>query len=585
VNASGFIDGLMLATIAVPLIMAAAIVVSRESSRPVVITPLAGLPALALALFGPSGAELEIPGLFKHTVLMLDETARVFLGFTSVLYMVAAWYARSYLEDDRRATRFFVLFLLAMAGNLGLILAADVPTFFASFAIMGLASAGLVSHRIDDETRRASRIYLALTMVGEVVILTGLVFLVVEAGTTEIAALHGGPVSGWGTLLITAGFGIKAGALTLHFWLPLAHPAAPIPASAVLSGTMIKAGLLGWIRFLPLGEAAVPQVGYVFMSAGVAAALLGAVAGVMQNNPKTVLAYSSISQMGIIMTGLGIGALHPEAWPAILTAVLIYTAHHALAKGALFLGIGPAQKAESPRELIVVRCGMLLPALALAGAPFTSGALAKVALKSNLEFLPESWAGALGVLLPVAAVGTSAMMIRLLSLIWSPASPPSAARTKGLWAPWLSLVAATVVGVWLLPGALGWVPAKLTPEKLWTATWPLIVGGGMAALGARLQRTLAADPASWIPAGDFGVLLERLLGRITRGLRLPPPAGDGHEYCDPQTVSETEAPPRLTETRCRMMKIESALAEWPVVGLTLSSCGAVLIWLVACSIG
>jgi formate hydrogenlyase subunit 3/multisubunit Na+/H+ antiporter MnhD subunit len=569
------------ATIAVPVLMAAAIAVAKDRSRLVAVAPLAGLPALALALFGPTGAELDIPGLFKHTGLLLDETARVFLGFTSVLYMAAAWYAGCYLGNDRRAARFFVLFLLAMAGNLGLILAADVPTFFASFAVMGLASAGLVSHRIDDEARRASRIYLTLTMVGEVVILTGLVFLVVEAGTTEIAALHDGSISGWGTLLVAAGFGIKAGALTLHFWLPLAHPAAPLPASAVLSGTMIKAGLLGWIRFLPLGEAAVPLVGYAFISAGVAAALLGAVAGVMQKKPKTVLAYSSISQMGIMMAGLGIGALQPEAWPSILTAVLIYTAHHALSKGALFLGIGPAQEADSRRAIIAVRCGMVLPALALAGAPFTSGALAKVALKSNLEFLPETLAGALGVLLPVAAVGTSAMMIRLLALIWSPARPRTEAVHEGLWAPWLSLVAATLVGVWLLPGALGWVSTKLTPEKLWTATWPLIVGGGLAALGARLQRKLDADLASWVPPGDVGVVLERLLGRVTRGLSLPPSAGGGHEYDDAQTSGRVEPSPHLTTAGRALERVEFALAQWPVVGLTLAGCAALVLWFVS----
>jgi hypothetical protein len=224
---------------------------------------------------------------------------------------------------------------------------------------------------------------------------------------------------------------------------------------------------------------------------------------------------------------------------------------------------------------------MVLPALALAGAPFTSGALAKVALKSNLGFLPDSWAGALGVLLPVAAAGTSAMMIRLLSLIWSPAKSPSAPRIKGLWAPWLSLVAATLIGVWLLPGALGWVPAKLTPEKLWTATWPLIAGGGLAALGAWIQRVWSAEPAAWIPPGDIGVLLERLLARITRGLRLPPPAGGGHEYRDSRVAAETDVSDRLTEIRRRTMWLESTLAEWPVVGLTLASCAAVLIWLVA----
>ena len=94
------------------------------------------------------------------------------------------------------------------------------------------------------------------------------------------------------------GFGIKAGALALHFWLPLAHPAAPVPASAVLSGAMIKAGLLGWLRFLPLGYAALPAAGLGLVGVGLAAALIGAAAGALQRNPKTVLAWSSVARWG-----------------------------------------------------------------------------------------------------------------------------------------------------------------------------------------------------------------------------------------------------------------------------------------------
>jgi formate hydrogenlyase subunit 3/multisubunit Na+/H+ antiporter MnhD subunit len=140
-----------------------------------------------------------------------------------------------------------------------------------------------------------------------VLIFTGFVFLTVSGGTTQIAELHRGVFSQPALLLLLVGFGIKAGALSLHFWLPLAHPAAPVPASAVLSGAMLKAGLLGWIRFLPLGEAAMPLSGVTLVSAGLGAAVLGTFVGVVQNDPKTVLAYSSISQMGIITTGIVFG--------------------------------------------------------------------------------------------------------------------------------------------------------------------------------------------------------------------------------------------------------------------------------------
>ncbi len=560
---------LLVATIVLPLVTASAIAVPRLRRRAIATAPVAGLPALILALFGDPGAAVEIPWLFKHTVLLLDQTAKVFLGFTSVLYMAAAWFAKNSLRDDPRIVRFFFLLLIAMGGNLGLIIAGDVPTFFASFALMGLCSAGLVSHRDDPDARQASRIYISLTMIGEVVILTGLVFLVTQAGTMEIAELHRNEPSALAMLLILGGFGIKAGALTLHFWLPLAHPAAPIPASAVLSGSMIKAGLLGWIRFLPLGESAEPVLGAAMIAAGLAAALLGAVAGVVQTNPKTVLAYSSICQMGIITAGLGIGATEPAAWPGVLSAVLIYTAHHALAKGALFLGIGPSKAARTKREILTARIGMLIPALALAGAPLTSGALAKVAFKSNLRFLPDDWALALGILLPLAAVGTSAMMIRLLWLLWRPDADTTAIPATGQWAPWLTLVATVLAGVWLLPGAFEWLDDKLTPDKLWLATWPLLAGGALAALGARIQRRLQADPSPWLPPGDLGVLFGRLLAPLVESFNRPDAAEKGHEYCDKPSDTTTRAASAIVRMDRFLADAEAAIRTWPAVGAVL----------------
>ena len=575
-----FVDELsLMGVVTVPLAMAVALASPPLRSRARSLAPLAALPALGLALFGAPGSSLEIPWLLKHTVLFMDDVARVFLGFTGALYLAAAWYASSYLEDDPHPTRFVALLLLAMAGNFGLILAGDVPTFYLGFALMGLASAGLVLHRGDAAAIRAGRIYLVLTMVGEVTIFSGLVFLTVSAGTTEIAELHRGVFSRPALLLLLAGFGIKAGALTLHFWLPLAHPAAPVPASAVLSGAMIKAGLLGWIRFLPLGEAAMPAVGVVLISAGLGAAFLGTIVGAVQRNPKTVLAYSSISQMGIITTGLGIGALRPEAWLEIQAAVLIYATHHALSKGALFLGVGPAHLAQTRWQLATARVALLVPALALAGAPFTSGALAKVALKSNLAFLPGGWATVLGILLPLAAVGTTLIMARFLSLTWPRRAAPAEPAALGTWPPWLCLVAAVLLGVWLLPGAWGWLPDKLTPQKLWLATWPLLVGGGLAALGAWLRRWFPGDPSRWLPAGDVGVLLEKVVS-------LARPRRPARTTSDPEPdLAQSPGPggsdvlARAAAIGARLGGFERRLGDWPSAGFALLAVVVLLLWL------
>jgi formate hydrogenlyase subunit 3/multisubunit Na+/H+ antiporter MnhD subunit len=559
----------MFASVAAPVLAVLLLAVRPWRHAVMRATPLAALPALSLALAGPTGAELSLPWLLQHTQLELDLVGRVFLGFTSALYVASGWYASGYLVNDANPVRFHLFFLLAMAGNFGLILAGDIPTFYTAFALMGLASAGLVFHRGNSEARRAGRMYLGLAMVGEVLILSGFVFLAVAGGTMEIADLHRRVFSLPALLLLLAGFGIKAGALSLHFWLPLAHPAAPVPASAVLSGAMIKAGLLGWIRFLPLGEAAMPGCGFTLISAGLGAAFLGTFVGAAQKNPKAVLAYSSISQMGIIMTGLGIGALRPEAWLEIQTAVLIYATHHALAKGSLFLGVGPAHAAGNRGQRLAAGVGLLLPALALAGAPFTSGTLAKTTLKTNVAFLPEGWAVALGILLPLAAAGTTLKMARFLWLTWPRAGHAAESSARGLWLPWLGLVGAMLVGVWLLPGALEVLPKKLSAEGLWDALWPLLVGGTLAALAAGLRRRFSAAPERWLPAGDIGVFLEKILARV--GLLLPADAGSLHAHAQERGPVETDSrwAAALAAAGARLAAAESSLRSPPVGGALL----------------
>jgi len=225
----------------------------------------------------------------------------------------------------------------------------------------------------------------------------------------------------------------------------------------------------------------------------------------------------------------------------------------------------------------------LLPALALAGAPFTSGALAKVALKSNVAFLPGGWADVLGILLPLAAVGTALKMARFLWLTWPRHPHPAEEHAKGLWPPWLSLVGAMLLGVWLLPGALGLLPVKLTPEKLWLATWPLLVGGGLAVLGAWLRRWFSGDLTRWLPAGDLGVLLERPLARIQLRMsdRPAPDHRDGHDVGSAEEGVRWSA--RLVATGGHLAQIENTLRARPVAGAALLLLIGVILWLLAVS--
>jgi formate hydrogenlyase subunit 3/multisubunit Na+/H+ antiporter MnhD subunit len=473
----------------------------------------------------------------------LDETGRLFLLFTALLWLTAGFYARGYLARDPRRHIFTAFFLATLSGNLGVCLAQDAASFYLAFAVMTFAAYGLVVHEGDAEARRAGRVYLVMALVGEALLIAGLLLLAGAAHThslPEMARAAALEMPGLTYGLLFLGFGIKAGVPLLHMWLPLAHPVAPTPASAVLSGAMIKAGLLGWLRFLPLGEAAVPMLGAVMLSLGLFAAFFGVVVGLAQRQPKTLLAYSSVSQMGFMTLAVGAGLLLPRAWPLLLPAIGLYALHHGVAKGALFLGVGVAQRFGRNGW---VMAGLLVPALALAGAPFTSGALAKTALKIALADLPAPWPELLAWTLPLAAMGTGLLMVRLLLL-----TPRGSNQDEGisLLPPWLALLAAVAALAWLHADT-GAVAAVLSGPGRASAAWPVLAA---ALLAYAAWRRGWRGPA--IPPGDVLVWLER-----TAALRR---VSVSHPFRSNSVV--TTALVAIS----RIHRLEEGLRAWPLVG-------------------
>ena len=238
--------------------------------------------------------------------------------------------------------------------------------------------------------------------------------------------------------------------------------------------------------------------------------------GLFQDEPKTVLAYSSISQMGLMTVGVGIGMAAPEIWPLCLSVILIFAMHHAFAKGALFLGVGVAAatgSASTQRGWVVA--GLLLPALALAGLPFTSGAVAKLGLKSLTHFLPEPWPYWVALLLSLVAVGTTFLMARFMYLVWVQGSGQSR-LTAGLWLPWTVLLIAVALSMWLWPEASDLALQTLSLAEFSHALWP----AGVGAIGAWAVWTLARKAvirvAFRIPAGDILSAALWLLKRLGR---------------------------------------------------------------------
>jgi hydrogenase-4 component B len=483
------------------------------------LTPWSPLPALLLALFAEPGSSVQLDWLLLGSSFGLTEVTRVFLLFTALLWLGAGIYARGYLRDDPRRPRFELLWLLTLAGNLMLILALDVVSFYAGFALMTFAAYGLVIHTDKPQARRAGRVYLAMAVLGEGLILAGLLLAVVQADAgiqTLLTALPAAvAASNQRDLLIALlwlGFGVKAGLPLLHLWLPLAHPVAPVPASAVLSGAMIKAGLLGWLHTLPIGLVSLPGWSALVIVAGLIAAFGAAFLSLHQAHPKTVLAYSSISQMGLITVGVGMALQEPDLRPLLVAAIAVYALHHGLSKGALFLGVGIARH---PGRLAGPLLWLLLalPALSLAGV-MTSGVVAKLGLKAALDTqatLPDWWEH-LPRLLELAAVGTTLIMARYLWLLRSESQGDRAPFSA--WSGWVLLLATGPVLVFL-PGHWGLVDRDaITPGDWVSLTWPVLLGTALALIGAR---TLRPWP---IPPGDLLALITPRPETVAR-IRVP----------------------------------------------------------------
>ena len=218
----------------------------------------AAWPALLLAYMGEGRWVLEawmLGGWWE-----LNALSRPWLAFSALLWSLAALHARGYFaaeealarggDDDaqRRLQRLTLLWPLALLGNVLLILSQDIASFYLGFALMTFAAYALVVHSGSAEARLGARAYLILAVLGEGLILGGLLW---AAGSIDTLTLEGvreaiarSEHGAWMALLLWLGFGVKAGVVGLHVWLPLAHPVAPAPASAVLSGAMIKAGKL-----------------------------------------------------------------------------------------------------------------------------------------------------------------------------------------------------------------------------------------------------------------------------------------------------------------------------------------------------
>lgn len=487
----------LLAALLMPLILAG-IPAARRTPWLAVLAPM---PALTLALANPVTRVVDVEWLLLGASLGLDDTGRLYLLASAVIWLLAAVHAADSLRSAYRAERFRVFFLLAMAGNFTLILAHDMLSFYLGFTLMGLSAAGLVAQRGCAAARRAGRLYLVWTLFGEVLLFSALILLAARAGSLEFTTLQGSSPAPFAVALLLAGFGIKLALPGLHVWLPISYAAAPAAGVAVLSGPMISAGLLGWMRFLPPGSEALVTWGIGLIIIGMIGVIYGTLIGLMQKDPRVLLGYSSISKMGLLTAGFGVALAYPQASTLLLPALTLYAINHLLVKSALFVGLDLLDRG-SPRPWVL--SGMLLLGLMLVGAPLTSGGLAKVVFAAAL---PES-ASWFGVWLATAALASTLLMGRLAFLLRQARTRQPLASGYAL-AAWSVLVALLALLPLLAVGA----------QPSLSSSWPLA-----AALLMILPfwRYPSARLGAWvgrIPPGDIlhpmNHAVSRLAGKLS----------------------------------------------------------------------
>ncbi len=474
----------------------------------------ATIPALLLGFGWVSPATVSFGDLLLVLELGLDPQRQVLLALSAVLWCTGGLFAAGYLSGQQRIAEFRFFFLLSMAGNLGLIVAQDAASFYTLFALMTFAAYGLVIHSRSDKAMRAGRIYLIMAVMGELLLLFAIHAAVSISGSINLSAMAQAvwlsEQRTWVYALAIAGFGVKVGMVPLYFWLPLAHPVAPTPASAILSGSMLKAGLLGWMHFSPIPYGGAPEWLLPLAFLGLAAALGGVVIGLFQTDPKTNLAYSSISQMGLLTVFFALCHAFDAPLEWMLPGLVLYAWNHGIAKGVLFLGVGmllTSGKHLRPWVLL----GLSVAALSIAGAPLTGGALAKAALKDAGAFAPAGLMQSLPSLLFLSSLLTTLLLGRFV-ILCARKSFTQTAQAGFAWqfAAWLLLL------VVMATGTASWFALRLPEHSLvfdvskWiAAASPILVGVLILAVVAilfRRKQSTSSEPL--IPPGDAVVWLE-----------------------------------------------------------------------------
>mgnify|MGYP000885560928 CR=1 FL=1 len=437
---------------------------------------------------------------FFQSLLRTDSLAALFSLFSAFVWFAAAIYMHGYMKYEERTREFYTYYLITLGATQGIFLAGNFVILLAFFELMTLTSQAWVTHHQEDvQAQEAGSLYhhlgvLAGIFIGVAIISLYLSGIDLRVGVAALTATHRSLFT-VAILLLIAGFGVKAGMVPLHIWLPKAHPVAPTPGSALLSGILIKTGAYGLIRtgqLVDWGQTAlVPWVGTLLVIIGVLTMLVGVCLALLQGNAKRLLAYHSISQMGYIILGIGSALVLKQNGALGITGAIFHSLNHALFKSALFFGVGIVILGTGEADLYKLGglwrkfpftgLMMFIAALGITGMPGLNGYISKTLLHHGILE-----AAALGSpimiwgerLFIVVGVGTTASFVKLIGLTFFGRQKTEVREGRGEGLP-LAIAMLLLSVVMLVIG--------LKPE--WALTlliYPAAQSGGMlnvAALG------------------------------------------------------------------------------------------------------
>ena len=475
---------IMILAILVPVLCGLGIMIKPEWKKRNTLLAVTGAglvltAALACATVFGGEMELKLFSLGKNMDIFfrVDQVGRLFAMVVTVIWVLAGIYAFEYMKHEKEEKRYFGFYLVVFGVLLALVFAGNLLTFYLFYELMTLLSFPLVLHSKTKEAIMGGLKYLFYSLFGAYMVLFGLYFLnkyaltleFVPGGVLDMAAVAGHE----GLLLVVAfsmilGFSVKAGMFPLHAWLPTAHPVAPAPASAVMSGIIVKMGVLGMLRvvYYMFGvdflRGTWVQTTWLILS--LITVFMGSMLAYREKVLKKRLAYSTVSQASYILFGMAL--LQPEG----MTGSLLHVVFHAVIKSALFMCAGAViyktgkTKVDElkgiGKEMPVTIWCYTFAALAMIGIPPASGFISKWylalgALESGIHVF--SWLGP--VVLLVSALLTAGYLLPITINGFLPGADYDYAGLnkkepmKTMVIP-LMILAALAIGLGLFPGGL-----------------------------------------------------------------------------------------------------------------------------------